>query len=271
MLGTLRIWFPLYMAGQITPYYLKQPQGDVFLHCLRVSDTAVMCGEAIRSHEDEGMMIFTRDAASLAYYKKRAERIRSHAIPLVQTFRKDEARIFRVFYRESTRIPANWHVIMNVPPLYTIPEALLQKMIARHGFTHQERRQIMDYHKAYCNTIEDILLNSKLKLEVPAAYIDKEGLPRQKLCLAGLFIGDTPEYTEEEYREHVAATQAFAEIHNNMILHLFAEPQLFNSQISVCEGKFVIISKGNNPVIQLVADHPRLLHALEHFVVPHTR
>ena len=36
MLG-LESWIPMYMTGQITPYYLKNIQNNVFLHFLKVS------------------------------------------------------------------------------------------------------------------------------------------------------------------------------------------------------------------------------------------
>ena len=46
MLG-LESWIPMYMTGQISPYYLKGAQNNVFMHLLKVSGSAALTGEAI--------------------------------------------------------------------------------------------------------------------------------------------------------------------------------------------------------------------------------
>ncbi len=268
----LRTWLPLYMYGQISPYYLRQPQGDVFLHCLRVSDNMVIAGEAIRSHENEGIIIMTNSSESVAYYRKRAERLRSHALPLVQVFRESDAHVFRVFCRDCMRKPGNWHTIMNVPPLYTIPETLLLKMLTSAGFAAPERRQILNYMRAYRSIITECLSHSRIRLDVPAYYQEEsDRLHGPVLSLTGLFINNAPEYTEAEYKEHLQATERFASQFENLTVTKLPAPLFRNIQISICEDNFVIITKGNTPVVQFVADHPRLLYALDHYVIPEMR
>lgn len=46
MLG-LESWIPMYMTGQISPYYFKNAPNDVFLHFLKVSGIAALSGEAV--------------------------------------------------------------------------------------------------------------------------------------------------------------------------------------------------------------------------------
>lgn len=46
MLG-LESWIPMYMTGQIAPYYLKNVQNNAFLHLLKVSGAAALSGEAV--------------------------------------------------------------------------------------------------------------------------------------------------------------------------------------------------------------------------------
>ncbi len=44
MLG-LESWIPMYMTGQIEPYYLKNVQNNAFLHLLKVSGAAALSGK----------------------------------------------------------------------------------------------------------------------------------------------------------------------------------------------------------------------------------
>lgn len=71
MLG-LESWIPMYMTGQISPFYLKEPSNNVFLHLLKVSGAAALCGEAIVGHHAEGRYYLTKSRKELGYYTARA-------------------------------------------------------------------------------------------------------------------------------------------------------------------------------------------------------
>lgn len=53
MLG-LESYIPMYMTGQISPYYIKGIQNSVFLHFLKVSGTVALSGEAISGYHSDG-------------------------------------------------------------------------------------------------------------------------------------------------------------------------------------------------------------------------
>ena len=47
MLG-LESWIPIYMTGQISPYYLKEVKNSVYNHLNYVSGGAALTGECIK-------------------------------------------------------------------------------------------------------------------------------------------------------------------------------------------------------------------------------
>lgn len=69
MLG-LESWIPMYMTGQISPYYLKGVQNNVFLHFLKVSDAAALSGEAISDHQADGKYYLTKSRKEFPTTKK---------------------------------------------------------------------------------------------------------------------------------------------------------------------------------------------------------
>ena len=83
MLG-LESWIPMYMSGQISPYYLKSVQGTIFSSLLKVSGNVALTGEAINGYHSEGKYYLTKNKSEVAYYKKRAERLLSKATPLME-------------------------------------------------------------------------------------------------------------------------------------------------------------------------------------------
>lgn len=59
MLG-LESWIPMYMTGQISPYYLKNVQNNSFLHLIKVSGSAALSGEAVAGHHSDGKYYLTK-------------------------------------------------------------------------------------------------------------------------------------------------------------------------------------------------------------------
>lgn len=72
MLG-LESWIPMYMTGQISPYYLKESTGQTFMHLLKVSGAAALQGEAIYGHHTQGRYYLTKHKTEISYYKEMAE------------------------------------------------------------------------------------------------------------------------------------------------------------------------------------------------------
>ena len=91
MLG-LESWIPMYMTGQISPYYFKNTQNNIFLHFLKVSGTAALSGEAIAGYHADGKYYLTKSKREVEYYRKRAEEMLKNAYPLMEIYRSERAR-----------------------------------------------------------------------------------------------------------------------------------------------------------------------------------
>lgn len=90
MLG-LESWIPMYMTGQIAPYYLKGVQNNVFSHLLKVSGAAALAGEAIAGQHSAGRYTLTKQRDDIAYYTRRAEALLAQAQPLMEIYRAERA------------------------------------------------------------------------------------------------------------------------------------------------------------------------------------
>lgn len=53
MLG-LESWIPIYMTGQVSPYYLKGIPNSTYCHFNYVSGTVALTGECISGYHNEG-------------------------------------------------------------------------------------------------------------------------------------------------------------------------------------------------------------------------
>ena len=83
MLG-LESWIPIYMTGQISPYYLKNARSSVYQHLNYVSGSAALTGECIAGHHNKGKYYLTKKPDEVAFYREKSDFILSKAYPLME-------------------------------------------------------------------------------------------------------------------------------------------------------------------------------------------
>lgn len=267
MLG-LESWIPMYMTGQISPYYLKGVQNNVFLHFLKVSDAAALSGEAISGNQKDGKYYLTKSKKEIAYYKKRAEQLLENAHTLMDIYREDRANELNAFLLSDAHTPGMRRNILSVPPLYTMEESYLVEFLTRHKISDEDASAILSHRETQREYIEKILQINMMTDEIP--WIDPEEFQRYpvSLQLSGMFYGSDLTYTYEDYLAHMEQARAFAANHENYHLAQTSGQVFRNLQIQIHEGHTVMISKGKSPAIHFVIHHPKLRSAIENFVPP---
>ena len=88
------------------------------------------------------------------------------------------------------------------------------------------------------------------------------------LPLAEMFFDKDIRLTYEEYTEHLRQTEEFAAAHPNFSVEFTSANPFRNLQITIHEGAWSMISKGNTPAIHFLIHHPKLRRAIENFVPP---
>ena len=267
MLG-LESWIPMYMTGQVSPYYLKNTQNDVFLHFLKVSGTAALTGEAIAGCHSKGMYYLTKSKEEVAYYRCRAESLLQKAYPLMHIYRESDSEALHAFLRADAEVPGKRRNLRSAPPLYTMQPQALESLLRRHAVSEAELQDILRYAEAQRQMAERILQSEIIEDEIP--LISEEEFARHPimLTLSGIFYEEDITYTYAEYRAHLCSTEQYAAIHPNYHLRKTAAHAFRNLQISLHEGEWAMVSKSKSPAIHFVIHHPKLREAIECFQPP---
>lgn len=267
MLG-LESWIPMYMTGQISPYYLKNVQNNTFLHLLKVSGSVALSGEAIAGCHADGKYYLTKSKREVEYYQKRADDLLKNAYPLMDIYRNERETELNTFLIADTRKTGKRRGIRSTLPLYTISEELLEQILTRHGMDSGQKQRIRKHVKAQKERIVSILESETLEDEVPALTPEAFSKNPPVLDLSGIFCETNLPYSEEEYRMHMSDTKAFARKNPNYILQINTTHTFNNLQILVHEGQWAMISKSKAPAIHFIIHHPKLRNAIEHFIPP---
>lgn len=267
MLG-LESFIPMYMTGQIEPYYFKAPQGGVFLHFLRVSGTAALTGEAVSGHHSEGRYYLTNNRAEVAYYRRRADALLENAKPLMEIYRADGASRLNAFLLADSRTPGRRRCVLSAPPLYTADPAFLTAVLQRHDVPAPDQERILAHAKSRREQAETILRDNEMVLALPR--LTEEAFERypMSLPLSGSFYERDIPYTYQEYLEHIDQTEQFAAVHPRCRLELTADSTFRNLQIVMHEGRWAMVSKEKSPAIHFVIRHAKLRSAIESFEPP---
>lgn len=267
MLG-LEGWIPMYMTGQVKPYYLKEAQNNVFLHLIKVSGTAALSGEAVAGDHNGGKYYLTKNRAEVAYYTQRAEDLLHHAKPLMEIYRSEKAAKLQAFLQEDSESPGKRRSILPAPPLYVMENEEIREFLAAHQIPEEEQEEIINYAERQRKRVETILEQSEMVDEIAEIPMEEFTQYPAALALSGMYYEKNLVYTYEEYEAHIQKMEKFARKHPNYQIRKTASCAFRNLQIQIHEGKWAMVSKNKSPVIHFVIRHPKLRKAIERFVPP---
>ena len=259
-------WIPMYMTGQISPYYFSEPTNRTFLHFIRSAGTVAAAGEAIAGKQARGRYLVTTDKEDVLYYRHRAEDLLKRSQPLMHIFQKEQEASFLSQMKKLRNEPGKHRLICIAPPLFTMSETLLRRILERNRTGRDEVEKVIRFFRDMKEYVEGDD-KSTWDLELPERQSPGEEGP-VRLALSWLFPGTDVCYTEEEYQEHLRQTEEYAAAHQTVTFSVNPYAAFRNIDVTVVQGRYVLISKCNAPVIHFVIYHPKIVSAFERFVLP---
>ena len=264
MLG-LESWIPIYMTGQISPYYLKDLKSNVYNHLNYVSEVVALTGECIKGYHNEGMYYLTTNKNEINYYKKRANLLLKKAKLLMEIYREKDIKEYEIFLRKDENILSDRTRYLASLPLFTISDELLSKILKRNKISKIDINKIIKYKNEELKYISNIVKKNKINDYI---YKLKESEFKNNtvlLSLNGLFFNQKIDYTYNEYKEHLKLTNDYAKKESNYNISSINDRTFKNITITILRNHYIIISKCSNPTIHFVIRHPKLIEAIENF------
>lgn len=267
MLG-LENWIPLYMTGQISPYYLKGIQNKVYSHLHYTSGQAAMTGDCISGHHDTAHYYLTSRKEEVEICRKNTKYLLKKAHPLMKIYREEKRAALFDFLEKDSHEEGQRRRILAAPPLFVIPQEVLKQILAENGISRQECAGILKAHAREQRRIESILTHSQVIDELSqVTKAEYEKYPAV-LPVAECFLEKDILLTYQEYRTCVEAAMAYADAHNNYQFSLIKAKGFHNIQIICRMEKWCMVSKNKTPSIHFVIHHPKLRYALENMILP---
>ena len=267
MLG-LESYIPMYMTGQISPYYLKSVRSSGFLHLLKTSGAAALFGTAVAGHHAKGEYRLTKNREEVSFYNEMSRDLLKKALPLMDIYRESSSSSFRAFLNTDAEKPGKRRNILSSLPLYTADREFLEKFLSSRNAEKDEAENILTAAAEQRARVEKILESGEISDEI--CELSEAAFMQNPMTLSAFdsFTEKELVYTYEEYTEHLARTREFAKTHPNYSVVSSDGFAFRNLRISINEGNWAMVSKEKSPAIHFVIRHPRLRTAIENFVPP---
>lgn len=265
MLG-LESWIPIYMTGQISPYYLSNLKNNIYNHLNYVSAAAALSGECINGFHNKGMYYLTTNKNEIEYYKEKSDLLLKKAKPLMEIYRESNIKEYHLFLKKDENIECDRTRYISSLPLFTISDELLIKILKRNKLSKEEINMIFKYKNDEFKYMNSILKKNKVFDYIYVIKEDEFISDTPSLLLNNLFIDKIINYTYKEYIEHLKLTNEYAKNNNNYNILNEEDKTFKNITITILKNNHVIISKNSNPTIHFVIRHPKLVAAIESFI-----
>ena len=264
MLG-LESWIPIYMTGQISPYYLSNLKNNIYNHLNYVSAAAALSGECINGFHNKGMYYLTTNKNEIEYYKEKSDLLLKKAKPLMEIYRESNIKEYHLFLKKDENIECDRTRYISSLPLFTISDELLIKILKSNKLSKEEINKIIKYKNNEFKYMNSILKKNKVFDYIYVIKEDEFISDTPSLLLNNLFIDKTINYTYKEYIEHLKLTNEYAKNNKNYNILTEKDKTFKNITITILKNNHVIISKNSNPTIHFVIRHPKLVAAIESF------
>ena len=264
MLG-LESWIPIYMTGQISPYYLKDLKNSIYNHLNYVSGVTALTGECIKGFHNKGIYYLTTNKKEINAYKEKANFMLKKAKPLMEIFRENNINEYEMFLRKDENIFSDRKRLLSSLPLFTISDELLIKILKRNSISKIDTDKIIKYKNDELKYMKNIM---KKNIVNDYIYKIKENdfkANEPSLLLDNLFFNKRINYTYKEYIEHLNLTKNYSKEENNYKMNYIYDQTFKNITITTVKNNYVIISKNSNPTIHFIIEHPKLIDAIENF------
>ncbi|MBR1416756.1 MAG: hypothetical protein IJ572_02945, partial [Bacilli bacterium] len=267
MLG-LEGWIPLYMTGQINPYYFKNNSNFLYSVIECVSSNAILHGECVTGSLDKCKLLVSTKKDDINYYKENSNLLLKKATPLMNIYTPEKKNEFLKICNNKLNIKNKRNNILLNLPIYTITDELLNKILDHNKINENDRNKIYEWIKNEKDNIKNILSNTTVIDEIKILSKNEFKNNPCFLDLSKFYYDKKIIYNYDEYLEHIELIKEFKNANKNYTYKTDSKYTFNNINVYIISNKQVIISKMNNPITNFVIYHPMLINAIQNFVAP---
>jgi len=263
-------WMPLYMTGEIEPYYYPNYQDVIFKRTMFVVPGVAALTSSSLSEFTSSEQLYYHDPQMLDALETEFESYLGHCRPLMRIFTNAHLNDFHSILDEFEKRLGDTYLISQSPSFMTLPITILNQCIDNSQLSAIERQDILEYFDARRDAFVSNLQEHK--------QYEWLSLPSLDCIQAGnfhyhgpfdAFISCELPYEWTHYVAHIESVLDHLKKHKHY--HVILSNQAFPSDIIIEVKKDigVIVSKIDMPPVYIAFNHLIMINAFQNFVEKH--
>ncbi|GHT85381.1 hypothetical protein FACS18947_4070 [Bacteroidia bacterium] len=267
MISALASWIPLYMMGNIEPYYVRSGERGLF----RVNNYVVEGRSAVTSYcvadtEADAEYRYTVDSALVETATQQFSALLGHCGELMRIYRQQTGmKGFDVHLDAFWRGEGELAALSPTLSLATMPEELLVAILVRAGVSEGTKENVLEvYHAQETRLLRHL---AKGKLQEFSVLGSEERLAAGEIALdIPRDILNTPIYYEpREYAEHLENMRKMEKGNPNYRFYALTVSPFHNISVLYRKGGEAIVIKSEQPAAAFAINNPYMGRGFQSF------
>ena len=212
MADAMQVWVPLFMTGNVEPYYCTLNKGSRFTHMLFLRpNRAALSSLHVQGAGSNHFYDYIQDAKKLNTLHVEIKALLANSEKLVQIYTQDNMHKYYSILEVAMAQTRNSLALLDAPPNVTLPDDVLQEMFARGRMEQAEQELILSMRR---NTYENLQNGSLTEIfELPDKQAVKDG--QVYLCFGSSLNHGGPCYSVAQFCRHIENIIRLCETHEN--------------------------------------------------------
>ena len=261
MINAIRGWLPLYISGRIEPFVFQSVRNARFYHTIFLrSGGACIHGFFPLQGSDSRWYEYITDKKRLDLLEREYNSMLSDAAPFLKVFSGADSEGYRSYCtdQQGTRT-----FLLSELPVFTMPEALLMRILDRVQMAEPLKGTVLDIYKGMRSRFRDLLRKDTVNLILCPAGDGTENSRRLNFALD--LVDLTIDYTKDEYAQHISAVMDLVKKEKNFHLTLLPESPFREIQIAM-PGDAVSVLRCKEPYTAFVFLNPTLTKSVSDYL-----
>jgi len=264
MINAISQWMPLYMSGEIEPYYYPKKRDGIFKRTLFIApDTSAVISSTVGNMADKAAVFLIRNKSSINAIAEEFNQYLSLCKPLMRIFTsKDKETYLQTLFKFEKEM-GNSIIKTESLSLLTMPETVIRSVLLRIMGTGTD---IDETHKKRILWFKQYLQANSFTEIIKIYDIKAIKNGEVKIAFSVLMNGEPTCYTLEEYILHLENIQCYLNTYPNF--HVCLKDDIVENRYMVYakEDMGAIIAKTSLPPVALSISEANMTAAIWDFL-----
>jgi hypothetical protein len=254
-------WMPLYLTGQVQPYFCRCPRDIRFSVSMFIAGRkAAVTSMCVTSALPISQYQFTDNLKLIANMRVQFAALLRSCLPLTRMYLPHQSAAYLDRLAQFERAAGDTDVLLHSLSIYSMPHALLKRILARGNVPDDIARPLLNYHALSVQRAHRNLSLYHVADYIALPPVSELAGGRVRVPLTGFQASSQLFYTPDEYGEHLAAMVQLMRKYPRYEIYVLPDQPFAGISVIMRQGVGALINKTITPEVAFFCEHP-LLHS----------